>query len=117
MTKRERENKMSEYPVFEILPQRFFGTRSVVAFSFLFSASNKDLFGKRAKRVHLTCALRGGYVRTGLVLEEESAVVRAGVDVARRIRARTVAPIVREGHRSTKGARHGRCLLAEHGVQ
>lgn len=65
----------------------------------------------------LTCALRGGHVRAGLVFEEESAVVRTCVDVARRIRARTVASIVLEGHGSAKGARYGGCLLAEHGIQ
>jgi len=66
---------------------------------------------------YLTCALRSGYVGAGLVFEEESAVIRTGVDVARWIRARAVAAIVGKGHGAAKRARYGRCLLAEHGVQ
>lgn len=65
----------------------------------------------------LTCALGGGHIGTGLVLEEQSAVVRAGVDVARWIRARAVTTIIREGHRPAKRTSHGRRLLAEHRVQ
>lgn len=94
-----------------MLPQRFFDTSSGSPFSLVGRES------ANAQTVRLTCALRGGYVWTGLVLEEEPAVVRAGVDVARRVRARTVASIVREGHGAAKGAGYGRRLLAEHGVQ
>lgn len=73
--------------------------------------------GRETTKFVLTCALRGGHVGAGLILEEEPAVVRAGVDVARRIRARAVAAVVRESHGSAKGARHGGRLLAEHGEQ
>jgi len=66
---------------------------------------------------HLTCTLRGGYIGAGLVPEEESAVVRTGVDVARWIRARAVTTVIRKGHGSAKGAGYRGCFLAEHGVQ
>lgn len=66
---------------------------------------------------YLTCALRGGYVRTSLVFEEESAVVRTGVDVARWIRARAMATVVGKGHGAAERARYGGCLLAEHRIQ
>lgn len=65
---------------------------------------------------YLTCALRSGYVGASLIFEEKSAVIRTGVDVARWIRARAVATVVRKGHGTTKRARNGGCLLAEHGV-
>jgi len=66
---------------------------------------------------HLTCTLRGGYIGASLVSEEQSAVIRTGVDVARWIRARAMTTVVRKGHGSAKGTGYRRCFLAEHRVQ
>jgi hypothetical protein len=66
---------------------------------------------------HLTCTLRSGYIGTGLVPEEKSAIICTGIDIARWIRACAMTTVIRKGHGSAKRAGYRGCFLAEHGVQ
>ena len=65
----------------------------------------------------LTCALGGRHIGTGLIPEQQPALVRTGVDVALRTGAPSVASVVREGHGPVEGTGHRGRLLAEHREQ
>lgn len=56
-------------------------------------------------------------VGAGLVLEQQTALVGAGVDVAQRLGTASVTPVVGEGHGSVERTRHRSRLLAEHREQ
>lgn len=62
-------------------------------------------------------ALRSVNIRTGLVAEQQLAVLRAGVDVGNGRPALSVAPVVGEGEGTPEGTLHGRGVLPEQGVK
>lgn len=64
-----------------------------------------------------TCTLRRRYIRTCLIFEEQPTVVGAGVNIALRHWARTVAAVVGEGHWPVKRTGHCTRLLAKHRVE
>lgn len=57
------------------------------------------------------------YVRTGLVAEQQLALLRAGVYAGHGGATFPVAPVVGEGERTPEGALDCHCVLSEHGVE
>lgn len=65
----------------------------------------------------LTRALSAVHVWTGLIAEQQSAVLRAGVDARHGRSTLPVPPVVGEGERPPERARHCIGVLAKHGVE
>lgn len=64
-----------------------------------------------------TCTFGSRYIRAGLVLEEQSAVICACIDVALVARTGASTTIISEGHGTSKWARDGECFFPKHRVQ
>lgn len=64
-----------------------------------------------------TCAFGAVDVGTGLVAEQEPAVLGADVDAGNGVAALAVSSVVGECERTPEGTGDGECALPEHGVE